>query len=167
MMTKLHRARPHASTGLRTPFPLTLGRRGMGTLQSLLQKKPRTDEFVDVTFEPVVPERHAAALNQLDVVKPGVRPSQRAAAAWMSSAFGAHWPSIFHPTHKLTLAVPFVFCRVCGHSSQARGRPGLRAICTGSPSADSNYGGRLRRFLAGQAPYGETAVLCPPVLLHR
>ena len=126
-------------------------------------KRARTD-IVEHMFEPTVVERHAAAIAAIDTVRPGARPSQRAAAAWMSSAFGVHWPSKFHPTHKLTLAVPFVFCRVCGHSSQARGRPGLRAVCTGSPSAESNYGGHLRRMLQGKAPCGETAVLCPPRL---
>ena len=106
---------------------------------------------------------------QLDVVVPGVRPSQRAAAAWLRSEFGAGWRNEFHHSHRLSLAVPLIFCRTCGHFVQSAtyGRPGgLRAACGGEPPPGSNYRLRLRRMDQGLLPMGDGAPLCPPIPLN-
>ena len=130
-----------------------------------------TEEFIDLTedlFEKETPaEARARELSELDVVRPGARPSEFAAAGWMASAFGHSWRTVFHPTHDLRLSVPVVFCHVCGHSCRPRGRPGLREPCPGEPAATSNYVFRRRRLREGRAPYGESAALCPPVVLRR
>ena len=106
---------------------------------------------------------------QLDVVVPGARPSPRAAAAWLRSEFGAGWGNEFHHSHRLSLAVPLIFCRTCGHFVQSAtyGRPGgLRAPCGGEPPPGSNYRLRLRRMDQGLLPMGDGAPLCPPVPLN-
>ena len=130
-----------------------------------------TESFIDLTAEhsdvETPAEAHTRALSELDVVRPGVAPSDFAAAGWMAGAFGRGWRAAFHPTHDLRLSVPVVFCHLCGHSCRPRGRPGLREPCPGEPAATSNYVFRRRRLREGRAPYGESAALCPPVVLRR
>ena len=85
---------------------------------------------------------------------PAVRPNPLAKAnATAEAKLGANWRSAVHSSHRLTLAEPLIFCRVCGGNASTKQRLYLLSrICAGPPSIGSTQATRLQRLLEGRHP---------------
>ena len=113
---------------------------------------------VAVALPPVVLPAAEAALSR-----------REQAYDWVESAFGSGWTRLFHPTHRLSVAEPLVYCVVCGRC--AGDRQHLQALaghCYGPPGVGSTYLARLRWVGQGRHPINPAVQLrLPPVPVLR
>ena len=69
----------------------------------------------------------------------------------MVGTFGQQWRTMIHHTHRLSLADPLLYCRICGHHCESRQHlVGLKKPCDGT--ATGSYPARLRRIEGGSHP---------------
>ena len=89
------------------------------------------------------------------------------AVAWVTVTFGVRWKSLFHYTHRLSLAQPLVYCRVCGQHCESPDRiRGLGKQCPGVPDG-TNGGGyvtKCKRIAEGLHPRKSRRLLPPAPL---
>ena len=59
-------------------------------------------------------------------------------STWMREHFGVEWRGRFHLSHRLALARPLVFCKICGlHCESVQHLVGLGRRCKGEPKDPS------------------------------
>ena len=83
----------------------------------------------------------------------GPSPELVTALAHVHSKFGHDWRTRFHASHRLTLTLPFVHCRVCGRRSEdLRVLRALTQPCAGAPPPGSSFRGQAARLADGKHP---------------
>ena len=89
-----------------------------------------------------------------------------AAQEWMCATFGGEWREKFHRSHRLSLAKPLVYCRLCGHHCESpQHLVKLRNQCDGEPKQGSMLATRLKRIMKGEFPGKGSRRLEAPVPL--
>ena len=88
-------------------------------------------------------------------------------ACHASHADGLPWPTKLHPTHKLVLTGPVLWCQVCGHHASSAHVIKLRQPCDGEPPEGSTYATRLKHLGEGRHPVSKQSLRERPVPIDR
>ena len=127
-------------------------------------KVPRTDPGAPDWLRRAREALHSTSINRPDAPAPSATPlgmrecygeprSIATAIEHVRTVFGPNWQSAIDPTHRPSLAGPYVYCRCCGHYTEGhRLNRALAAPCAGDPDQGLTTAQRRNNLAAGLHP---------------